>query len=184
VGRILTGKNGRPRRSFVPWQAPRIWRLKQPECWYGFGIDRGGWNEEDQLTPEQVAYVQESFAKVVPNADTAAGLFYDRLFVLNPLLRSLFKDDLTAQKKMLMQALGFVVAGLDRPSDIVPAVQALGRRHAGYGVAESDYDTVGAALLWTLEQGLGEAFTAEVQGAWVAAYALLSTTMKDAARNA
>jgi hemoglobin-like flavoprotein len=155
-----------------------------PGCRLGFGIDRVGWHEEDPLTPEQVTHVQESFAKVVPIADTAAGLFYDRLFVLNPLLRPLFKEDLTVQKKMLMQMLGVVVAGLNRPSDIIPAVQALGRRHAGYRVAEADYDTVGAALLWTLEQGLGEAFTAEVQGAWVAAYALLSTTMKDAARNA
>ena len=86
------------------------------------------------------------------------------------------------QRKKLMQMLTAAVKGLDRLEQLVPVVQDLGRRHARYGVAESHYDTVGAALLWTLEMGLGKAFTAEMKEAWTAVYVLLATTMKDAAR--
>ena len=77
--------------------------------------------------------------------------------------------------------LGTVVAGLDRLDTLMPAVQALGRRHAGYGVAPAHYTPVGSALLWTLEQGLGSAFTPDVKDAWATAYITLSTTMIDAA---
>jgi hemoglobin-like flavoprotein len=136
------------------------------------------------MTTEQITLVQESFAKVVPISDVAAGLFYDRLFELDPRTRALFKDDLTEQKRILMMTLQVVVAGLHQPNEIVPGVQALGRRHSTYSVVEENYDTVGAALLWTLGQGLGEGFTSDVRDAWAAAYGLLSTTMKDAAHAA
>lgn len=133
------------------------------------------------MTPEQITLVKESFAKVVPISNVAASLFYDRLFELDPRARALFKDDLTDQKRILMMTLQVVVAGLDRPNEIVPGVEALGRRHAKYSVVDANYETVGAALLWTLEQGLGEEFTSNVRDAWAAAYGLLSTTMRDAA---
>jgi hemoglobin-like flavoprotein len=74
------------------------------------------------------------------------------------------------------------VDGLDRMAELVPVVEALGRRHAGYGVRESHYPTVAAALLWTLEQGLGDKFTPEVREAWAACYGLLASIMQDAAR--
>ena len=133
------------------------------------------------MTPNQIALVQQTFAQVKPIADTAATLFYDRLFELDPSLRPLFKGDLQDQKTKLMQALAFVVAGLTRLESIVPTVEALGQRHGAYGVQEAHYATVGAALLWTLSQGLGEAFTPEVQAAWLAAYTILSTVMQKAA---
>ncbi|MCL4264537.1 MAG: hemin receptor [Anaerolineae bacterium] len=129
----------------------------------------------------QIQYVQDSFAQVKPIADVAATLFYGRLFELDPTLRPYFKGDLSEQKQKLMTALAFVVAGLDRPQTILPAVQALGKRHAGYGVQDAHYKTVGAALLWTLAQGLGEQFTPDVATAWAAAYTLLAGVMQEAA---
>lgn len=133
------------------------------------------------MTPNQIKLVQTSFAKVAPIAATAADLFYGRLFEIAPQVRAMFPDDLSNQKKKLMAMLGFAVAGLSHLDTLVPAVQALGRRHAGYGVTAAHYTPVGAALLWTLQQGLGEAFTPEVKDAWATAYIILSTTMIDAA---
>ncbi|MEI7466461.1 MAG: globin family protein [Burkholderiales bacterium] len=129
----------------------------------------------------QIALVRDSFAKVAPIADTAASLFYGRLFELDPALKSLFKGDMTAQGKLLMQMIATAVGALDRLDTIVPAVESLGKRHAGYGVGANHYDTVGAALLWTLGQGLGPAFTPEVEAAWTKTYGLLAGVMKKAA---
>lgn len=136
------------------------------------------------MNSEQITLVQNTFNLVKPISETAAGLFYDRLFVLDPSLRSLFKSDIKEQGKKLMQALAFVVKGLGKPETIIPAVKDLGRRHTGYGVESSHYDTVGSALLWTLEQGLGDAFTPEVKEAWGAAYGLLAQVMQEAAAEA
>ena len=133
---------------------------------------------------KQKELVQSSFAMVVPIADTAADLFYDRLFELDPALRPLFKGDLKEQKKKLMQMLGAAVRGLDDLQALAPVVRDLGARHNGYGVRDEHYDTVASALLWTLEKGLGEAFTAETKEAWGAVYGVLSSTMKDGARSA
>jgi hemoglobin-like flavoprotein len=132
------------------------------------------------VSPEQTSLVQQSFTQVVPIADAAAELFYGRLFELDPSLRQLFGGDMREQGRRLMQMITVTVRGLDRIETIVPAVQALGRRHAAYGVTNEHFETVAAALLWALEQGLGSAFTPEVAEAWASVYALLATTMKDA----
>lgn len=134
------------------------------------------------MTPKEIELVQHSWTRVQPIAEAAAQMFYDRLFTLDPSLRSLFRGDMKEQGRKLMAMIAFAVKGLTRLEQIVPGVQALGRRHAGYGVKDGHYATVAAALLWTLEQGLGEAFTAEVREAWTAAYVLLANTMKDASR--
>ncbi|MDI1284397.1 MAG: globin family protein [Reyranella sp.] len=134
------------------------------------------------MTPHQIKLVQTSFAQVAPIAATAADLFYGRLFEIAPEVRSMFPDDLSGQKKKLMAMLGTVVAGLSHVDTLLPAVQALGKRHAGYGVSAEQYAPVGAALLWTLEKGLGAAFTAEVEEAWSSAYTMLAGAMIDAAR--
>ena len=128
----------------------------------------------------QIQLVQESFELVKPITPIAADLFYGRLFELDPSLRPYFKGNLGEQKKKLMTTLTFVVAGLNRPETILPAVRALGQRHVGYGVQAVHYTTVGSALLWTLGQGLGEQFTLEVEAAWTAAYTLLANTMQEA----
>lgn len=130
------------------------------------------------MTPSQVLLVQRSFEDVRPIAVQAAKLFYDRLFTLDPSLRSLFKGDMEAQGVKLMQTLGTVVQGLSSPDSIRPAVVALGERHRGYGVTEAHYDTVGQALLWTLGQGLGARFTPDVEAAWASAYTMLASTMQ------
>lgn len=133
------------------------------------------------MTPQQISLIQASWAAVVPIQDTAAGLFYQRLFVLDPAVKPLFKGDLQSQGKKLMQALGFIVNSLTRLDEVVPVAQDMARRHVGYGVQPAHYDTVGAALLWTLEQGLGSAFTDETREAWATAYGTLAQVMKDAA---
>jgi hemoglobin-like flavoprotein len=136
------------------------------------------------MQANDIRLVQESFEKVAPIADTAAALFYDRLFTLDPSLRPLFKSDLKAQGKKLMAALALAVRGLHKPAQIIPAVQQLGRRHVAYGVQPSHYETVGQALLWTLAQGLGEEFTPEVEAAWTTAYNTLASLMLAAAQDA
>ena len=135
------------------------------------------------MTPREKSVVRETFAQVAPSADAAAALFYGRLFELDPTLKELFKVDMREQGRKLMQMIGLAVSKLDALDELVPAVQALGRRHAGYGVKDVDYDTVGAALLWTLQQGLGPAFTPEVKSAWTTVYGLLASTMKAAAHS-
>ena len=128
-----------------------------------------------------IRLVQESFTKVEPIADTAAELFYDRLFELDGGLKPLFHSDLEEQGRLLMQMVGAAVDHLTDLDTLVPIVQRLGARHKVYGVEPSHYDTVGQALLWTLEQGLGDHFTPEVASAWANAYGLLSGVMMEAA---
>jgi hemoglobin-like flavoprotein len=136
------------------------------------------------MTSEQKNLVQESWAQVAPIADTAASLFYTRLFELDPKLQPLFaRTDMHKQGNLLVQTLEVAVKGLDTPEELLPVVEQLGQRHVRYGVKDSHYETVGAALLWTLEQGLGEAFTSEVREAWTETYNLLSTVMKNGAGN-
>jgi hemoglobin-like flavoprotein len=136
------------------------------------------------LTAAQKTLVQESFATITPIADDAAALFYRRLFEIDPSLRAMFKGDMTQQRKKLMQMLTAAVKGLDRIEQLIPVVQDLGRRHAAYGVTDVHYDTVGEALLWTLEVGLGDAFTPATREAWATVYDLLATTMQRAAHEA
>jgi hemoglobin-like flavoprotein len=133
------------------------------------------------MTPEQVAMVQESFKKVVPIAGTAADLFYDRLFTIAPDVRPLFPDDLKEQKKKLIAMLATAVTNLHQAEKIIPAVQELGKRHVGYGVTAKHYEPVGAALLWTLEQGLGADFTPPLKEAWTETYVTLAGVMQNAA---
>jgi hemoglobin-like flavoprotein len=138
-------------------------------------------SKELPMTPKQISLVQSTWAKVVPIKDQAAGLFYRILFEMDPALKPLFKGDMAEQGRKLTAMIGTAVSGLTDLPSIVPAVQDLGRRHVKYGVQDAHYDTVGAALLWTLEQGLGEAFTPEAKEAWATAYGVLASTMKDAA---
>ena len=133
------------------------------------------------MTPEQVTLIKTSWENVVPISETAAELFYGKLFELDESLKPLFKGDMKEQGAKLMKMINTVVVSLDKLDTIVPAVQSLGERHVGYGVKDEHYDTVAAALLWTLGQGLGEAFTDDIKEAWTTAYVILATTMKDAA---
>jgi hemoglobin-like flavoprotein len=133
------------------------------------------------MNSEFVQLVQTSWEKVVPMAEQAAALFYGRLFEIDPELKPLFQSDIREQGAKLMRMITLAVRGLSDPDKLIPALEDLGRRHVDYNVRMKDYDSVGAALLWTLEQGLGEGWTHDVEEAWVAVYTLLADTMKHAA---
>ncbi|GIV96125.1 MAG: hemoglobin [Herpetosiphonaceae bacterium] len=133
-----------------------------------------------EMNKRQIELVQESFKQVAPIAETAAALFYQRLFELDPSVRPYFKTDMKTQGAKPMSTLALVVQGLNRPEEIIPAVQHLGRRHAGYGVKHHHYQVVAEALLWALAQGLGDAFTPAVKEAWTAAYRFLAEIMQEA----
>ncbi|WMJ73515.1 globin family protein [Cytophagaceae bacterium ABcell3] len=132
------------------------------------------------MTERQKILVQKSFEKVEPISEIAAEIFYKKLFTLDPSLKPLFKGDMKEQGKKLMLMIKTAVKGLDDLDALVPAVQDLGRRHVGYGVKPDHYNTVGAALLATLKEGLGESFTEETEAAWAEVYSILSSTMLEA----
>ncbi|MCU7810002.1 MAG: hemin receptor [Candidatus Thiodiazotropha sp. (ex Notomyrtea botanica)] len=130
------------------------------------------------MSPEEINYVKESWSKVVPISDKAAALFYGRLFEVYPEVKPYFKGDMEAQGKKLMAMIGMAVDSLDNLEPLIGAIQDSGRRHANYGVKDEDYDKVADALIWTLKQGLGDAFTDEVKCAWVKTYTVLASVMK------
>lgn len=136
------------------------------------------------MTPEQITLVKTTWSQVVPIKEKAAELFYGKLFELDPTVRPMFTNDIVEQGKKLMMSINTVVNALDKIETMVPVIQDMGRRHAGYGVKPQHYDTVGTALLWTLEMGLGPSFTPEVRSSWTRAYTLLASVMKDAAATA
>jgi len=134
------------------------------------------------MTPEQKDILRDTWRAVAPIADDAAKLFYDRLFEIDPGTRPLFaRTKMPEQRAKLIAAIGHVIDGLDEFDAIVPTIEALGRRHAGYDVTDAHYFSVGAALLWTLEQGLGVAWTPAAADAWSSAYTLIADTMRRAA---
>jgi nitric oxide dioxygenase len=133
--------------------------------------------QENIMTSEQITLVQQSFSKVAPISEAAAMLFYDRLFEVAPSVRAMFPEDMTEQRKKLMGMLAAVVGGLSNLNAILPAASALAKRHVAYGAKAEHYPVVGATLLWTLEKGLGEAWTPELATAWTDAYGVLSGYM-------
>jgi hemoglobin-like flavoprotein len=129
------------------------------------------------MTPDQITLVQQSFARVAPISETAAVLFYDRLFEIAPSVVPMFPADMKEQRKKLMATLAIVVGGLSNLETVLPAASALAKRHVSYGAKAEHYPVVGAALLWTLEKGLGDGWTPDVAAAWTAAYGTLSGYM-------
>ncbi len=136
------------------------------------------------MNSDTIQHVQQSWAKVLPIAPQAADLFYNNLFAMDPSLKPMFKGDMQAQGQKLMMMIGAAVGKLDQLDTLVPILQGLGRRHGGYGVLPAHYNIVGAALLKTLEQGLGEHFTPQVNAAWVHVYGVMSRVMLDACETA
>ena len=133
----------------------------------------------------QIEAIQRSFSAVLPIKQRAAALFYDRLFAIDPELRRLFvHTDMTSQGNKLMAALGFVVGSLQAPDAMLEAIRAMAVRHLAYGVRDAHYASVGEALLWTLEAGLGDEWTPDLARSWAEAYCLLSSVMLEAARTA
>ncbi len=133
------------------------------------------------LSQRQIQVIRESWQKVLPIKEKAAELFYGRLFTLDPSVKPLFKGKLDYQGDKLMLTLNVIVNALDDLSEVNSMLQAMGERHIIYGVQAAHYETVGAALIWVLEQGLGDAFTDETREAWLIAYDVIASTMKQAA---
>ncbi|MGF1592144.1 MAG: globin family protein [Kiloniellaceae bacterium] len=134
------------------------------------------------MIPEQKQLIRDTWQRVAAIGDPAAVLFYDRLFEIDPSTRPLFAGvEMKSQRGKLLQALALLVASLDRLDSIAPVLEDLGRRHVGYGVREAHYASVGAALLWTFERGLGDAWTPEAADAWAEAYGLVAGIMSTAA---
>jgi len=133
------------------------------------------------LSARQITLIQNSFTKVKPIADQAADIFYNKLFEYDPSLRQLFKNDMKQQGRMLMSVLGTAVGSLNKLEALIPTLQKLAKQHVEYGVKADDYTPVGNALLYTLKQGLGPAFTPELRLAWIEVYKVVATTMREAA---
>ena len=140
------------------------------------------WNPT--MTPEQIALVKSTWTQVLPIQDQAASLFYGRLFELDPSVKPLFPNDLAAQGRKLMNTINVAVNARDKLDTIAPVIAEMGRRHVGYGVVDAHSDTVGDALLWTLQQGLGDAFTDEAREAWTLTYTTIAAVMKEGAKQA
>ena len=142
------------------------------------------------LTIQQRQTIKRSWDLVEPIAETAADLFYKRLFEIAPQYRPLFTPEMAAQKRKLLGMLRFIVRSLDwsddawmqpiaADDDLFLVVLALGRRHGDlYRVPDESYAVVGDCLLWTLDYGLGEAFTVETRDAWAQIYRLVSQAMR------
>lgn len=133
------------------------------------------------MDARNISLVQQSFEKAAGLGETVAEIFYAELFAIDPSLQPMFKGDMKAQGRKLLTTLAFVVRGLDKPEQIVPAAEQLAIKHVAYGVTARHYTLVGNALLRTLKKGLGDDFTPEVRAAWVAAYQLLADVMRAAA---
>ncbi|HEY4608468.1 MAG TPA: globin family protein [Ilumatobacteraceae bacterium] len=132
---------------------------------------------EPMITDAQVKLVQSSFELVLPIADAAGLMFYERIFTLAPEARALFGEDIAVQARRTFAAVKTAVDGLDNIDQIAPFLIRLGARHARYGVVPAHFDLVGGALLWTLEQGLGEQFTPEVRDAWTVTFGVIAEAM-------
>jgi nitric oxide dioxygenase len=133
------------------------------------------------MTPRDIRLVRASFDAVKHLGPVAAALFYGRLFETSPELQPLFKGDLVEQGHKLMATLSIVVNGLNDIESVLPAAEALARRHVGYGVQPEHYAPVGEALVWTLQKVLGSSWTADLANAWEKAYGLVSASMIEAA---
>lgn len=134
------------------------------------------------MTPETIATVRASFATLAPVAPTMAEVFYENLFRRAPAMRTLFQEDMTVQRGRLIDAIAAALAGLDDPDALAPVLRAMGQRHRAYGASEGDYFSVGAALVDTLADALGEDWTDEVAEAWTRFYVFVARAMKDGAR--
>lgn len=130
------------------------------------------------MDTEQVELVRSSFARIRPVSEVFSSIFYRKLFEVVPETRRMFTSDLRTQNDLFMEALSFAIASLDRMEEALPTLQPLGARHKNYGATEKHYDGMLFALLWTLEKGLGDAFTPAVRVAWINAYRTITAAMQ------
>ena len=154
---------------FVPYHSVEIENLGHFTSW--LLVTRSG------IFAEQINLVETSFRKLLPEAESTAEIFYERLYEVAPTVRSLFKGEAQERRAQLWYILNTAVDGLSDLEELVPKVQDFGRRYIGHRVKKKDYEHVGEALLWTLEQKLGQNFTPTVQKAWSSVYTLISSVL-------
>ena len=131
------------------------------------------------MSPEQARLITTSWSSVASIADSAIEQFYNRLFEIDPSARALFRaTDMPEQRRKVIEALSLALQSLDDLDALTPTLEDLGRRHQRYGVTAAHHDSVGQALLWTLEQGLGAAWTPAMAAAWTELFGQLSSAMK------
>lgn len=136
------------------------------------------------MKPHHTHLIRKSFARIEAHGSIAALIFYRRLFELDPALRPLFQSDIEVQAIKLTAMLGALIGLLERGPALETELKAMGARHAGYGVVEAHYATVGGALLGMLEEVLAEEFTPAVREAWTLLYARVEALMKSGALEA
>jgi hemoglobin-like flavoprotein len=136
------------------------------------------------MTDSNILAVKNSWSYIMFQSEEFSGLFYQKLFELNPSLRHLFKGNIEEQGSKLMRMLTMIIARLQRLQDIETEVKALGHRHVGYGTRPEHYQTVGQALLWSLENALGDRWSEETRKAWTEAYTIMANTMLQGAQPA
>jgi hemoglobin-like flavoprotein len=137
------------------------------------------------MTPRQINLVRDTWQVAAKSADIVGPLFYETLFDIAPEVKPMFsRTTVPEQSKKLLTMLSYVVSKLDSLGDIVEEVGKLAQRHVKYGVQDMHYTYVGAALLMTLEKGLGDAWNDEVKDAWATCFGVLSSAMMNAAGSA
>lgn len=122
-----------------------------------------------------------SLEVVADRADALIASFYDRLFNEYPAVRPMFPANMDAQHDKLLGAIVALVTHYEDPEALRPTLLALGAKHDGWGVQPEHYTAVAGCLLATLRDYAGDAFTPEVEGAWVRAYTFAAGTMMQGA---
>jgi hemoglobin-like flavoprotein len=136
------------------------------------------------MTNEQIRLVKNSW-KILRQIDTSlfADVFYSKLFLENTGLRKMFPANMRQQRQLLMDMLHFIISNLDHPEASNEEIRALGLRHEGYGIKREHYQLVGDALLWTIEQAIGNEWNDELNDGWLACYDMISKTMMSAKKH-
>ena len=131
------------------------------------------------MSQNNIILVKNSWALVAQlEMEVVGGLFYNRLFEIMPSVKPMFsRTPMPEQSKKLLTMLSYVIGKLDKLDEIMDEVTKLARRHTQYGVRDEHYTAVGAALLWTLKQGLGELWNAALEAAWTEIYGILAGAM-------
>lgn len=139
--------------------------------------------EEQWLKKANRLLVQQSFALLEPALEPLMDLFFARLFQMEPSLRNLFPNDLSHHKRIFCRTLALIICEMEELAQLDTRVEELGKLYIALGLDAGAYDTLGAALVWTVEIGLGEAFTLEMRTAWSLFYGEMAKGIRVAASN-
>ncbi|MEO1094155.1 MAG: globin family protein [Cyanobacteria bacterium J06638_28] len=127
---------------------------------------------------DKLRLLEDSFAKIKPNAMAFSECFHRHLFANHPEVKPMFDEvSLELQEKKLVASLALIVENLHNPEALAHALQALGAYHVTKGTLPEQYPHIGQALLQAFEEYLGQDWTDEVAQAWMGAYKTISDIM-------